>query len=191
MIDIAENAADYFVDRHATSGYRDKFAFVEAGDEQRSLTYGKLAEETGRLAHLLERHGIQHENRVALLLLDKLEFPIIFWGCLKAGVIPVALNTLLVTDVYGAILRDSRARALFVSHELLPVVAPLLKHLQYLKKVFVVGGEAPPARSASRANSRPAKSARRSLSAPTIARSGSIPRDRPASRRACGTFIPA
>ena len=53
MIDIAENAAAYFVDRHATSAYRDKFAFVEAGGEQRSLTYGKLAEETGRLAHLL------------------------------------------------------------------------------------------------------------------------------------------
>src|SRR5271163_248607 len=98
MIDIAENAAAYFVDRHATSAYRDKFAFVEAGGEQRSLTYGKLAEETGRVAHLLERHQIEHENRVALLLLDKLEFPIIFWGCLKAGVIPVALNTLLATD---------------------------------------------------------------------------------------------
>ena len=143
MIDIAENAAAYFVDRHATSAYRDKYAFVEAGGEQRSLTYGKLAEETGRLAHLLERHQIEHENRVALLVLDKLEFPIIFWGCLKSGVIPVALNTLLATDVYGAILRDSRARALFVSHELLPVVGPLLKHLPYLKKVFVVGREAP------------------------------------------------
>ena len=55
MIDIAENAAAYFVDRHATSAYRDKFAFVEAGGEQRSLTYGKLAEATGRLGHLLER----------------------------------------------------------------------------------------------------------------------------------------
>ena len=63
--------------------------------------YDKFAEQTGRLAHLFERHDIQQENRVALLLLDKIEYPIIFWGCLKAGVIPVALNTLLATDVYG------------------------------------------------------------------------------------------
>jgi 4-hydroxybenzoate-CoA ligase len=141
MVDIADNAAVYFVDRHATSAYREKLAFVEAGGEQRSLSYGDLGEQSGRLAHLLDRHGIQPENRVALLLLDKIEFPIIFWGCLKAGVIPVALNTLLATEVYGAILRDSRARALFVSSELLPIVAPLLNDHPYLKKVFVVGGD--------------------------------------------------
>ena len=79
------------------------------------------------MADLFERHGIHHENRVALLLLDQLEFPIIFWGALKAGVVPVALNTLLSTEVYGVMLADSRARALFVSQELLPVVAPLLR----------------------------------------------------------------
>ena len=39
--------------------------------------------------------------------------------------------------------RDSRARALFVSKELLPVVAPLLQSHAYLKKIFVIGGEAP------------------------------------------------
>jgi 4-hydroxybenzoate-CoA ligase len=143
MVDIADNAAVYFVDRHATSAHADKAAFVEAAEQPRSLSYRRLAEETSRLPHLLERHGIEPENRVALLLLDKIEFPIVFWGCLKAGVIPVALNTLLSTDVYGVILRDSRARALFVSQELLPVVAPLLQDRQHPKKVFVVVGEPP------------------------------------------------
>jgi 4-hydroxybenzoate-CoA ligase len=140
---MVDNAAAHFVDRHAVGANRDKLAFVEAGGEQRALSYGDFAEQSGRLAHLFERHQIEPENRVALLLLDKIEFPIIFWGCLKAGVIPVALNTLLATEVYGAILRDSRARALFVSHELLPTVVPLLNDHPYLKKVFVVGGEAP------------------------------------------------
>ena len=56
-----------------------------------------------------------------------IEFPIIFWGALKAGVAPVALNTLLSTDIYRQILLDSRARALFVSRELFDVVAPLLE----------------------------------------------------------------
>ncbi len=143
MVDIMENAAVYFVDRHADSAYRDKSAFVEAGGGARSISYAKLAHETGRVAHLLERHELDHEDRVAMLVLDQIEFPVIFWGALKAGVIPIALNTLLATDVYDVILRDSRARALFVSHELLPAVAPILKDLRYLSKVFVIGGEAP------------------------------------------------
>ena len=144
MVDIADNAAVYFVDRHAEGPFRDKVAFQESAGAKRSITYGDLKTETDGMADLFERHDIHHENRVALLLLDQLEFPIIFWGALKAGVVPVALNTLLSTDLYGLMLADSRARALFVSRELLPVVAPLLSGHPYLKRVFVVGGEPAP-----------------------------------------------
>jgi 4-hydroxybenzoate-CoA ligase len=138
------NAAAYFVDRHADSAYRAKSAFIEAAGAGRSLSYAGLAEASGRVVDLMRRHGIQPENRVALLVLDQIEFPILFWGALKAGVAPVALNTLLGTDVYEAILRDSRARALFVSHELMGAVAPILERLPALARVFVVGGSAPP-----------------------------------------------
>jgi 4-hydroxybenzoate-CoA ligase len=143
MTDIFENAATYFVDRQGAGDRRDKIAFFEADGEKRSLTYEALAWDSGRLAHLYERHDIHRENRVALLVLDQIEFPLIFWGSLKAGVLPVALNTLLSTDVYAAILRDSRARAIFVSHALLPAITPILRDHPYLKKVFVIGGEAP------------------------------------------------
>jgi 4-hydroxybenzoate-CoA ligase len=74
-----------------------------------------------------------------MLVLDQIEFPIIFWGSLKAGIIPIPLNTLLSADVYGAILMDSRARALFVSSELLPAIEPVLESNPYLKAVFVIG----------------------------------------------------
>jgi 4-hydroxybenzoate-CoA ligase len=143
MSENSGNAAIYFVDRHAAGKYREKIAFAEADGQMRALSYETLARDSGRLAHLFERHGIRHENRVALLILDQIEFPLIFWGSLKAGVVPVALNTLLSTEVYAAILRDSRARALFVSHALLPIVAPLLRDHPYLEKVFAIGGEAP------------------------------------------------
>ncbi len=143
MVDATENAAVYFVDRHADAAYRDKIAFIEASGGRRSISYAALAHETGRVAGLLVRHGLRHEDRVALLVLDQIEFPLVFWGSLKAGVIPIALNTLLSSEVYDLILRDSRARALFVSHELLPVVAPILANHRHLNTVFVVGGEAP------------------------------------------------
>jgi 4-hydroxybenzoate-CoA ligase len=141
MVAISDNAAAYFVDRNAESGHRDKIAFIEASGAGRSLTYAELGRESGKLADLFQRHDIHPENRVALLCLDQIEFPILFWGAMKAGVVPVALNTLLSTEVYQVILADCRARALFVSRELLPVVAPILSNHPYLKAVFVIGGE--------------------------------------------------
>jgi 4-hydroxybenzoate-CoA ligase len=132
------NAGVYFVDRHANGPFRDKAAFLEA-DGGRKLSYAELARESGRMAALFQRHGIAPENRIALLALDRIEFPILFWGALKAGVIPVPLNTLLSADIYEAILLDSRARAIFVSKELLPALSPLISRLPDLDKVFVLG----------------------------------------------------
>jgi 4-hydroxybenzoate-CoA ligase len=143
MIDIAGNAAAYFVDRHADSARRDHPAFREAGGAGRTLTYGDLGVESGRIGAMLERHGVGPEQRALLLMTDTVDFPVVFWGAIKAGVVPAPINTMLSTELYAAILADSRARALFVSAELLPVVAPLLPGHPYLRAVFVVGGEAP------------------------------------------------
>ncbi len=137
------NASLYFVDRHRSGAVSTKAAFIEAGENGRRLTYGDLAARSDCLASLYERHGLRRENRAVMLLLDTIEFPIIFWGSLKAGVIPVPLNTLLSTDIYATILNDCKARALFVSHELLPVVEPLLENHPTLAAVFVIGSEDP------------------------------------------------
>ena len=135
------NAADYFVERHLREGRGDKAAFKEAGS--RTLTYEDLAKRADCIADLFARHAIAREDRVAMLVLDTLEFPVIFWGSLKAGVIPVCMNTLLATDVYRVMLEDSRARALFVSQALYPVIEPLLESSPHLSAVFVIGDDAP------------------------------------------------
>lgn len=134
------NAAIYFVERHIEEGRDTKTAFIEG---ERKLSYGSLSEQTGRMVSLLERHGFRREERIALLLHDVIEFPTIFWGALKAGVIPIAINTLLTTEQYRYILSDSRARALFVSAPLLQAVKPLLNDLHDLRAVFVVGATDP------------------------------------------------
>lgn len=138
-----QNAALYFVDRHRSGDIDSKTAFIEAGENGRSLTYGELAEQSDCLASLYERHGLRRGDRAVMLLLDTIEFPVIFWGSLKAGVIPVPLNTLLSRDIYDAILKDCRARVLLVSSELLPVVEPLLNNHSTLEIVLVVGTEKP------------------------------------------------
>ncbi|QBF33869.1 benzoate-CoA ligase family protein [Thalassococcus sp. S3] len=139
---VTGNAASYFLDRHLAEGRAGKSAFREAAGKKRSLTYGELADQTARVAGALRRLGIQREERVAMLVLDQIEFPAIFWGALKAGVVPVPLNTLLATQVYDVILKDSRAACLFVSSELLSVVEPLLEDHPTLRAVVVIG-EAP------------------------------------------------
>jgi len=133
------NAVTDFVDRHLKEGRNDKPAFV---DPENSLSYGELAVNSHRVANLLKAKGIEAEMRIALLAHDSVDWPSIFWGSIRAGVIPAALNTLLSTEQYEYILQDTRPRALFISAALLPVVEPILSGLNHLKHVFVISGEA-------------------------------------------------
>lgn len=138
-----ENAADWFVDRHVREGRAGKTAFREAAGFERSMTYGELAAASGQVAGALARAGIRREERALMLVLDQIEFPQIFWGAIKAGVVPVPLNTLLASDIYAAILADSRASILFVSHELWPVVQGPAREASALRQIVVIGGDAP------------------------------------------------
>jgi 4-hydroxybenzoate-CoA ligase len=106
------NAIDWFVDRHVREGAGNRVAFR---DPWRELTYGELAVETRRFASALTAAGIGRERRVALLLHDTVDFPIAFWGALRAGIVPVPINTLLTKEAIGYILTDCRAEAIFVS----------------------------------------------------------------------------
>src|SRR6266566_4245571 len=120
------NAVDYFIDRHLREGRGDRLAVV---DPWRSLTYAELAAASVRFAAGLRAAGIERERRIALVMLDTVDFPIAFWGALRAGVIPVPINTLLPADITGYILGDSRAAALVVSAPLLDPLRPELKQL--------------------------------------------------------------
>ena len=133
------NAVTDFVDRHLKEGRSEKLAFI---DPETSISYGELAANTHRVANLLKAHGIEAETRIALLAHDTVSWPAIFWGAIRAGVIPAAVNTLLSTEQYQYILQDTRPRALFISAALLPMVEPILSELSHLKKVFVISGEA-------------------------------------------------
>jgi 4-hydroxybenzoate-CoA ligase len=138
-VDQNQNAALYFVDRHITEGRGDKTAFREADGAKRSLSYGRLAEESARFAGALGRHGVRREERIAMIVRDQIEFPVVFWGAIKAGAIPVPLNTLLSSDVYDTILNDSRASILVVSEALWDVVKPAVEDNRFLRAVVVIG----------------------------------------------------
>jgi 4-hydroxybenzoate-CoA ligase len=134
------NAADWFVDRHLREGGGDRPAFI---DEQRTLTYGGLRSESARFAAGLRAAGIRREARVALLLHDTVAFPIAFWGAIRAGILPVPVNTLLPPEQAAYILGDSRAEALIISAPLVEALRPWLADLPALRTTVVAGG--PPA----------------------------------------------
>jgi 4-hydroxybenzoate-CoA ligase len=131
------NAAVDFVDRNVAEGRGDKTACI---DPSRNITYGELRDAAARVGPLLFRLGIEPENRIALVLLDTVDFPILFWGAIRAGIVPVLLNTRLTVDQYRYLLEDSRAKAVFVSTALLPVVQEAVQQVPTLKSVIVVGG---------------------------------------------------
>jgi 4-hydroxybenzoate-CoA ligase len=137
------NAVADFVDANVARGLGAKIAFT---DPVRTLTYAELQTATYRFAHALRALGLRQESRIALLLLDSVEFPISFWGAIRVGIIPIPLNNLLTSEQYAYVLDDSRAEAIVVSESLLEVIEPLIDRTSYLRNVIVVspsGSSAP------------------------------------------------
>ena len=133
--DRIHNAAAGLIDDNLRAGRGDKTAFI---DPQRTLSYRELDEASRQMANLLRTHGFEREDRVALLAHDTVDWPVMFLGAIRAGVVPIALNTLLPAAQYAYMLSDSRAQALFVAGALLPGVEPLFNELPDLRKVFVL-----------------------------------------------------
>ena len=134
------NAAADFVDRHLTEGRGDKIAFI---DDTQALSYAALAERVNRAGCLLRSLGVQQEQRVLLLLQDTVTFPVLFFGAIKIGAVPVPVNTLLTTEDYARILSDSRARVLVVSAAVWPRIAPCLRGPQPALTHVLIDGELP------------------------------------------------
>ena len=115
------NFAQHLIDVNAKRS--DKTALI---DDALSLTYGELAEQIRHFAGGLKALGLKREERVLLLMYDSSDWVVAFLGALYAGVVPVAVNTLLTPDDYAFMLRNSRAQAALVSGALLPTLQAAL-----------------------------------------------------------------
>ena len=114
---IEFNFAQHLITCNGTRS--DKTALI---DDTGSLSYGQLTEQIRRFAGGLNALGLKREERVLLLMHDSSDWVVAFLGSLYAGVVPVAVNTLLTADDYAFMLRNSRAQAAFVSGALLPTL---------------------------------------------------------------------
>ncbi len=100
-------------------GRASKVAYI---DDRSALCYGDLEDRARRFAAALLALGVRREERVLLLMLDCNEWPVAFLGALYAGILPVAVNTLLTADDYAYMLSHSRAQAAIVSASLEPTL---------------------------------------------------------------------
>jgi 4-hydroxybenzoate-CoA ligase len=133
------NAVTDLVDAPVARGLGNKIALTDA---DRSLSYGELQERTCRFAAALQDLGLRPEERLALLLYDTVDFPVAFWGGVRAGTVALPLNTLLTVEQYAYILGDSRASAIVASASLAKTLVPILDRLPRLRTIILVGGSA-------------------------------------------------
>jgi 4-hydroxybenzoate-CoA ligase len=133
------NAASDFVDANVARGLGGKVAFT---DSERSLTYGALQERSCRFATALKALGLREENRVVLLFHDTVDYPVAFWGAIRAGVVPIPVNTLLTAEQYDYLFADSRAAAAVVAAPLARTLLSIRSRLPQLRTIIVAEASA-------------------------------------------------
>jgi long-chain acyl-CoA synthetase len=80
------------------------------------LTYAELDDRSARLAALLREQGLQQGDRVGVMLPNVLEFPVSYYGVLRAGGVVVPMNVLLKRREIAFYLDDSGAKLLLAWH---------------------------------------------------------------------------
>ena len=136
------NMAADLLERHVIEDRGERIAIVDADGRH---SYAALWERARRAASALATLGVQPEQRVALCMLDTAELPAAFLGAIALGAVPVLLYTLLTTDDYRYMLRDSRARVLVASDALLGKLVPAIADAPALDGIAIarspLGGE--------------------------------------------------
>jgi benzoate-CoA ligase len=120
------NYASYLLDLNR--GRPDKTAYI---DDHTSLSFGELDARVRSMASALQDVGLRREERVLLLMHDCIDWPVAFLGAIYAGIVPVAVNTLLTADDYLYMLQHSRARAVLVSNALLGTLREAMQSGQH------------------------------------------------------------
>ena len=135
------NVAVPFIDRHLDDNRAFKTAIV-FDDTGETISYSQLAERVNRCGNLLRSLAGEPEGRVLMVVKDCPEFFYLFWGAIKAGLVPVPVNTLLRADDYRHIIEDSGCSGLVYSPEYRAEVAPALARSGH-QPTFILCTEGP------------------------------------------------
>ena len=87
---------------------------VRLGEHE--LSYAELDDRSARLATLLRERGLEPGDRVGVMLPNVLDFPVAYYGVLRAGGVVVPMNVLLKRREIAFYLEDSGAKLLLYWH---------------------------------------------------------------------------
>jgi benzoate-CoA ligase family protein len=121
------NVAVPFIDRHIAEGRGTKAAIRTVHGE--TVSYAELAERVNRAGNALLAHGLKPGDRVLMVVKDCPGFFYAFWGAIKAGIVPIPLNTMLRAADYAYIIEDSGCGLVVYSTEFAGEVEPALKQV--------------------------------------------------------------
>src|SRR5580658_9998596 len=118
-----------------------KTAFI---DDVGAITFGELDERARRFGAALKERGVKREERALILMQDGADWPVAFLGAMLAGVVPVAVNTLLTADDLAYMLEHSRAQVALVSGAVKPALKVALAKADHEVHTVVVSRPAQP-----------------------------------------------
>ena len=128
------NLAVPMIDRHLGEGRGDKVAIRTVDD---AVTYAELAERVNRCGNALLGLGLAPGERLLMIVKDCPEFIYLFYGAVKAGIVPVPLNTLLRTPDYQYMIEDSGCAGLVHSPEYAAEIVPALEASSHTPAIVV------------------------------------------------------
>ena len=135
------NVAVPFIDRHLEEGRAHNIAIRTVHGD---VTYGQLAEQVNRCGNALRSMGLGSGDRILMIVKDCPEFFSLFWGAIKAGIVPVPVNTLLRATDYQYMIDDSECALVAYSAEYAPTVEPALAGTERTPQSVCVAGQDTP-----------------------------------------------
>ena len=134
------NATSDLLDRNLEEGRGDKVAIRTPS---RDWSYREVTAASNRLGNALLELGLESENRVLMAVHDSVEFAATFFGTIKAGGIPVPVNTNLSADEYAYMLDDSRAKFAVVSGPVAEQLRAARRKSLHPRHMVVIDGAVP------------------------------------------------
>src|SRR5690606_38780251 len=114
-----------------------------AGEYRRDMTWRVFDEKANRMANLLIKRGIKKGDKVAILLMNCLEWLPIYFGILKAGAIAVPLNFRYTAEEIKYCLELSDTVALIFGPEFIGRLENIFDQIPQVKTLFFTGENRP------------------------------------------------
>jgi acyl-CoA synthetase (AMP-forming)/AMP-acid ligase II len=104
----------------------DRPAIIDlcVGDAPREISWRRYHDNCDAVARGMVRRGLKPGERIGILSGNRSEFLEVFYGAMRAGVVPVLINILQPKETIDWVVRNSDVKLIFYERELLPLAPP-------------------------------------------------------------------